>query len=445
MRKLAAVLLGLFLLGPPIPTLSRSLTAALTNPFDLSLDYIVHVSSWLVGAAAAALLVIDPFKKWSPLPFLTRSPMRWYALFCVLAAVSAAYSVAPIYTSFFALKLGVIVILTTFLATSAPGGPRDVLNVVFYASVAGWALLAVLYVAAPELVGSVALRTGYRLTGGFLGDYGAFALVSGIFLLSRFLYAPQGRFRRWTLVLYGLSWVFVTLSETRSTIAAGVVAATILVGLHDDRSKRVVVLLGSVVVCVMLVASGTVAGIVEFLTRGQDAEDLRALSGRADLFQFLVDRWRGSPWIGFGYGAGGRFHLLDYVQLTGLSLGAPHDVVSKVLIDLGAVGAFTLGTFFLALTRRAFQVVRRLRGDASYPLGVTSLALLAWLTVASMVSGGMAEPSVPLAAAAVCVQVLHVHPRRSAQTTRAVVASDTGPRGRATSRAPVGVGSGAEQ
>jgi O-antigen ligase len=85
------------------------------------------------------------------------------------------------------------------------------------------------------------------------------------------------------------------------------------------------------------------AGLKEIVSVGtRRGEGLDTLSGRTEAFSYLMDQWHGSPLLGYGFAAGTRNALLDFVARSGLNIGAGHDALSTVLVDLGIIGFLLL-------------------------------------------------------------------------------------------------------
>ena len=425
MTKLTAFLLGLLFLGPPVISFDRTLEAALESPLALSPGYMFHIGTWVLGGIVAGLLLIDRFGGRVLVPLLIRAPLGWYGLFILWALFSTIYSVVPIYTVFFGMKLLIILVLAIFVGSTRKDGVRGLLRVISIACAAGWAMVALLYPIQPELVGEVYLNTGYRLTGGIFSDYGSFAMLSGAFLLARILYDARRGPKLGLVALYALSWVFVGLSQTRSTMLGGLVIALILIWFHPVANKRRALLTLVLAASTVFLAVGGLEVVAPIVLRGQDAEALTSLTGRNDAFSFLIDRWRDSPWWGFGYAAGARYHLVDYVNETGLNFGAAHDALSKVLIDLGLIGFIFLGSCLISTWRRGVRLVRAAKSWRMLP-GVEiplTVALLSWVTVHSFVAGEIADTSVIFVCAIVAIRLMSLQEEEHVRETDASDAS----------------------
>src|SRR5690606_1682772 len=87
--------------------------------------------------------------------------------------------------------------------------------------------------------------------------------------------------------------------------------------------------------------------------------ELRSLSDRSLAFEYLISAWSDSPIVGHGYAAGTRELMVGFFNETGMPLGAAHDVLSKVLADLGIVGALLLGISILSVAYTLLAAWRR--------------------------------------------------------------------------------------
>ena len=364
------------------------------DPLSLDPSLLPHVLVWV--AASMWVLWTLSFSGFRLPSLLLRPPLRWYALFSVVALLSTAYSLNPPYTLFFAGKLVTIVLLVALLAgqTEDPGSlMRQLIGVL----TVQWVVIAVFYFIRPETVGVEVPGIGYRLTGGVLfGDYGHSALVAGLGFLSKILFSYQrpSRFVAYSL-LYVATLYFVSLSRTRSTFFAAVLVFLIMLLWHPRARLRlagIVTLWAGVCVGFWLRLDQYV---IDFVLRGQDVDALLGLSGRDELFTFYLAAWRDSPLLGYGFHAGSRVFGLAYMSATDISLAAAHDSLSKALIDLGVVGFVLLAVAFLSGWKTAVKLKRMGRRAKLAPVeGLQIVALMAILTSSSIVSGGIAEVSI---------------------------------------------------
>lgn len=331
---------------------------------------------------------------------LFRSPLRWYGGFVLVACFSILVAINRLYSAFFSYKLVVVLLVVVVLIEQADRKWWVVVEDVLVVHIYLWLLIAALYVFAPaSVLGSDSL-VGYRLTGGRFADYGAAAMMAGLWLLTRLLY---GKPKHRTLIFgaYLASFVFVLLSRTRSTIAAAIVIAILCAVLHDKVRVRLGVVWIIVGTAAVLLLVGAFPSIQEFLLRGQDAETVSTLSGREGAFDYLIAHWRERPIMGYGYAIGGRYLLTAYSQQFDVGIGAAHDALSKVLAETGLLGCIFLGLAFVTLWKRVAAGVRLRQMPMAERLGMVRLAgITTWLTLASFVSGGVADVSLLFA---VCV------------------------------------------
>lgn len=403
MNRLLTILLALMIWGPPrLRFEQRSVEAAFSHPLNMDGAALFQVGVWLTGGIVASLLVLR-----RGLPFeLTRGPLQGYAFFGIFAAGSALYSVDRLYTLFFASKIVIACLIATFAVRAATGDRVSQLLRVFFAPFLWqWLAIALLYFLVPDLVG-VYLRSGsYRLNGGLFLDYGVSAAMSGLFFLTRALYTP-GRGRRLLYWLFYMpTWYFVAISQTRTTMLGALFFAAILTLLHPKVSVRLLAVCLGVVGSALALLYGFGQPLMDFITRNEGLESLVGLTGRASAFSYLLDWWRTAPVTGYGYGMS-RYLLMAFFNDSGLGIGAAHDALSRVLVELGVVGVLLLMVALLLGWREVLSLWRRSRGNPErYPQAQMILALMVWSTVSSVTSGGIADLSFPFVVAATVAQV----------------------------------------
>jgi hypothetical protein len=179
-----------------------------------------------------------------------------------------------------------------------------------------------------------------------IGEY--CAILAGI-ALCRLLDDPERKYDRgWYRFLFAASVITLIFTQTRAAVAA-FIFAVILIFVATRRF-----LLGA-----LAGATASLGGLIlltftnfgdtigSFLLRGQSVAEAEGLSGRAELWQFALQKIAERPWTGYGGYAGGRF-----VVLPGLGIPGKSDVLStlvEALLDLGVWGPAALIAVFLGI------------------------------------------------------------------------------------------------
>lgn len=396
-RRLLFVAAILTVWGPPaLRPAHRELDAALANPLALDPAAVLQVGAWAFADALVLLLLISHLARRTQFlsDLLAYRPVRWYGLYGLLALASMSYSVSPVYTAFFAHKIVIGVLVLALLEWHWPSrsGSRA-LQVLFLVYSLQAAAIAILYFARREWVipfGSEADDTAVRVTGGVFGDYGSSALLSGVFFLTVALFGSRQIYRLAAWGAYAATWWLIVLSQTRSTMAAGVVLLIIMVHAHPRaRGYGSLIAAGAGLVVVGLLPAA-VQGLVAVGTR--EGEALDTLSGRTIAFSYLLDRWAESPLVGYGFGAGTRSLLVDFVAREGLEIGAGHDSLSTVLVDLGLIGLALLAACFIAAWLAFVRLYRAVAGREATVAAHQVACLLVWVTMQTVVSQSLASP-----------------------------------------------------
>ena len=117
------------------------------------------------------------------------------------------------------------------------------------------------------------------------------------------------------------------------------------------------------------------------------------MSGRTEAFSYLIEQWQDSPLLGYGFGAGTRNLLIDFVARRGLNIGAGHDALSTVLVDLGLVGLSLLLAAFVSAWVAVGRLYRATASDRQATVTAHQVAcLLVWVTFNAVVDKGLAGP-----------------------------------------------------
>jgi hypothetical protein len=385
--------------GPPaLRSGGRDLAVALADPFALDAAALLQVGAWVFADALVLLLVVshDARRTQFLSDILSDRPVRWYGLYGMLGLVSATYSVSPFYTVFFAHKIIVGLLLLALLEWHWPShhGSRA-LQVLFWVFSLQAAAIAILYFVDREWV--VPLESGdgsepVRVTGGVFADYGSSGLISGLFFLTVSLFGSKPVYRWLAGGAYVGTWALIVLSQTRATMAAGVAFLVVMLHAHPRARVQGALIATGVGLGIAALLPAALGGIVSVGTRR--GEGLETLSGRTEAFSYLIEKWQDSPLLGHGFGAGTRDALINFVIRRGLNIGAGHDAISTVLVDLGLIGLSLLLVAFVSAWLALGRLYRAAASRRQATVTAHQIAcLLVWVTFNAVVDKGLAGPS----------------------------------------------------
>jgi O-antigen ligase len=268
------------------------------------------------------------------------------------------------------------------------------LQVLFWVYSLQAAAIGVLYFVRREWVtpfGAVDGPEAVRVTGGMFADYGSSALISGLFFLTVALFGSKPAYRWLAAGAYVGTWALLVLSQTRSTMAAGVAFLVIMLHAHPRARVQGALIAAGVGLGIAALLPAVMEGIVTVGTRR--GEGLDTLSGRTEAFSFLIEKWQDSPLLGYGFAAGTRNSLIDFVDRRGLNIGAGHDALSTVLVDLGLVGLALLLAAFVSAWIAVGRLYRATASDRQATVTTHQVAcLMVWVTFNAVVDKGFAGP-----------------------------------------------------
>jgi hypothetical protein len=399
----ALLIFGALIMSGPPRLRTRELDAALESPLSLDPAALLQVVAWLgAGAVVVYLLGRDQLRRGGMLRALSREPsISWYLIFGVLGLFSAAWSPSPPYTVFFAGKLIVATLAIILMGRYGRHASIDrALRVLFLVYAAKLAALILLFLIRPELTYQADYQgralTLPRVNGGVvLEDYGISPLFAGLWLLTIAIFGSNRVRRNLALLGYGVTWVFLLLSQTRTSIFMGLAFLVIMVSLRRSSRVSAVLLTTAAAGLGLTVMWRYAEAVLRIATR--EGEGVSTLSGRTEAYAFLIQRWKVSPIIGSGYGAGTRSALIDFVKATGLGIGAGHDVLSTTLVDLGLIGAAILAIVFVMTWRQVIVLWRQAnRLPDQHRVIVAHLTCLAiYTTITCIVGQGIAAVAPP--------------------------------------------------
>jgi O-Antigen ligase len=394
-RYMLLVAAVLIVWGPPTLRLAgRELDAALANPFALDTAGLLVVGAWVFADALVALLLLSHLARRTHFlsELLSDHSLRWYGLYGVLGLASMAYSSSPIYTAFFAQKIVVGILVLALLEWHWPSRHgSQAMQVLFCVFSLQAAAIGILYFTQREWVTPFGSGGGsdVRVTGGVFADYGESGLLAGLFFLAVALSARAPRHRLLASGAYLGSWALIVLSQTRATMAAGVAFLVIMLHAHPRARVHGSLIATGLGVAIVALLPGVLQDIISTGTRR--GEGLETLSGRTVAFSYLIERWQESPLIGYGFAAGARNLLIDFVAREQINIGAGHDALSTVLVDLGLIGFALLLASFIAAWAAFWRLYQTAASHWQASLSAHQIAcLLLWVTFRAVVDKSVA-------------------------------------------------------
>lgn len=348
-----------------------------------------------------ALLVVLPLIARPPSRQALRSSVGASSLiiYLVVAGVSVLYSAAPVVTAGKVFELGVgLAVLLTALRLQ-PHGSTGLLQDVVRAVVlfeAGLMLTAVVgFFLMPGTFSQLENRPGFALPQTLISPFAhpnglssMGALVS-VYAWAQVLTGATGSARRAWIVLGGTGALGVVLASGRQGVVIWLVAMAIL--LWVSRRRLFVLLLGPVAIGLIVAYRDVIAAA---LSRGQASASLASWSGRLDFWDAALEVWRQHPWLGYGFGVGGRFVALESIGRSDIS--SLHSGYMEALTGVGLIGVLPLG---VATALVIAWGVRSLRAGREIPTAILVIPLLlrtlvsdgfgAWINAEFMVFGAL--------------------------------------------------------
>jgi O-antigen ligase len=206
---------------------------------------------------------------------------------------------------------------------------------------------------------------------GLLADIGLLALICGIH--------PAWLARRASLVpLLAVTYIAELMgARTRAALAVGVLLC--LFALLSRARQRPGFAVGLTFAGVLgaLVLATRVDSTLAFLSRGQDAAQLKSMTGRTTVWQAGLDLWHQHQLLGSGYYSGHRFGIVSLLY-HGASQSNLDNMWLEVLVDLGVLGAIPLIAFVVLGLRRLIRALRQVDPALrAFAMSVSALCFVA--------------------------------------------------------------------
>jgi O-antigen ligase len=377
-------------------TVSRSAEAVLGNP--LIGETLIRGALATIALVMVAPLVLARITGGRSVSFRGMTALTAYAL---IAALSTAYSVAPVSTAGKAYEIGVALLIAWAIALRRDGRSiaRQTLEILVLYSAIQVTIAVVGFFAAPSLFAEVQSRTPFIGTATMVSPYShsnglsaAGAMLSA-YAIARWL----GRAQRVdgetsASLLSSRMWAALFVTGTLGTILASarqglviwIVSVTVVLWVFRRRLLLLTLPLGAAIV----VSNWDVVWAI--VSRNQNASSLATWSGRLLYWQSGLEALSDHPFLGFGFGVGGRFVAL--LRIGSGHISSVHSGYVEALMGVGLLGIVPL---LYAIWSAGRWSLARLRSRTDVALGAL-IAPLALHTSVSLGFGGWLTDSVVL-------------------------------------------------
>ena len=262
---------------------------------------------------------------------LTRTPLRWLGVYCLLAVASTAWSDMVSLTAFRSIQALVFLLVVCDALAALPGLENSIRFQLCFALVAAifWGLEPLRY----EF--SIANLHNSMIPGTIAGV----AIVGWI-----------ARGRQWRVV-YAVVALTMLLGTSTATFIAVLVGLAVTMLLIRGKAAGV----GLLVLCfVAFLVLRSPTDVFEALFYGKTDYNVQSASGRLPVWQWLLqDVISQRPLLGYGFGCGEVFARL--YNTKGLRMMHMHNSVLSALINLGAAGLCLLLLFWAGVFKRAVK------------------------------------------------------------------------------------------
>ena len=311
----------------------RSSTAGTSG----SLDTFVLLELALYGAVAAYLLI----RRASP-PRAVRlpAPLAFACGYVVLIAISLVNTPYLVYGA--ARTVEMAVLLGCALTVWRQADRADVHRLAhgFLLLVAGSVLYGIAVPSVPLSNQQVGRFTWFAVHPGLAGTYCALAVLVAYVYVTQAGVRPGPRWPRrvyaglLVVSLYGLYGAHARGALLGAAAAVFIATASVL----RTVTRRIELIAGLVLVAALAVLLAA-QPILDYLARGESADELTTLNARTDLWSYALQAIAHKPIYGWGVGAS------QGIFVDEIGLGGGHNMVINVAVDLGLVGLAVWAVF----------------------------------------------------------------------------------------------------
>lgn len=282
------------------------------------------------------------------LPYLTTMPGLLSLLLGGWALVTVPFGVNPVYSAAAVTSLWSFILAAPAILLSL-GRERLVrvtlLALTFYL-IGSW----IAYYAAPELARMHELDGSIRFGG--LNHPNATGRQAAL-TIAMALVAGFTQVVRWKCLapIVAIASVTLLLTDSRTAICATLAVLSLVLYRKTDFTTKYIVVYSVIVIGAIWLAyrQPELDAVVSRFSRSGEAEEITTLTGRTDLWDFVLRKVSESPILGYGYGCPRFVIVAEHYWPTHHA----HNVVLNMMLGTGIPGGLLLLAMFLTLIRGA--------------------------------------------------------------------------------------------
>lgn len=279
-------------------------------------------------------------------------PTMALGLYGVWALAGAVYSITPLYTVAAALAFLGLWTTAVVLATGVDEGPA--LRWVTAALLSMAAASLVLWAVMPDVAMVLYENSTVLRLGGIFGNANALGGVSALALLLVAVawfgvpYAGRG----WiTLLVLPVCLACLVLTQSRTAMLGLAAALTVLTLRRWPIPMVPLLVLGGSAGAVLVAYPQTVETLVALIARSGRVEQVSTLTGRTDIWRFVVSAIEQAPLFGYGFASTRELIPSGYAGPYGWTTTSAHNLWLQVWVTTGIVGLGMILTAVLGLLR----------------------------------------------------------------------------------------------
>lgn len=331
--------------------------------------------------------------------------------YATVAGISTLYSADAIVTAAKAYELGVGLALVLAASVIGPDSRASLFKFVRITVLLESALVVVAvlgFFALPGIFSQVQTRPGFILRSTMVSPYAhsnglssSGALVAA-YALAMFFESRPSRARVLWGALAAVATVGVILASGRQGVVIWI--ASLLVLLWFERRQLLVLLIAPASTTLVLMYWSEVT---HALIRNQSLATLSTWSGRLTFWEAALNAWVLHPWLGYGFGVGGRFVVLRSIGADRIS--SLHSGYFEALTGLGLSGLVLL---LIPVTAVTIWAVRSLKSHSHVAEALLIVPLLLRTLVSTGFGGWLTGTFMVLAALALISDTQRRRPHR---------------------------------
>jgi exopolysaccharide production protein ExoQ len=287
---------------------------------------------------ALSLLFIITKKGFRIISIIWSSPFKWFILYCIYCAITALWSIDPIFTIYRSMELLIILFLIAYIVFSLNNPYYNTKLLLIYLT-----LSLISGLGYPIKIGNYTLEAFHTNTYSLVA---AFSVILGFYFYRYSNKIKSYELRNISFFLLILSVLALIIGTSSASNISFLLAVIFIVFINNKKiSQKIGVLFIGLLIIYFWVYFEEL--IYDTLFPNKNEVAIRTGTGRINMWGYYINGFLENPVFGYGFPSGEKMgHLFGWETTS-----STHNMFLSVAINTGVIGLFLFTTFIISYTK----------------------------------------------------------------------------------------------